>query len=163
MHIPLWWLLRSSVLTVLMVTHSCLHGSDWGAAIHSGVMPAAVAAHLCSEGLELLEGFVRGNLQSVVWLIHLLQWFDYLWIWINWLPGWAVSAVSTARCNCILFFLFYFSLNWYQNQPLHLWGLSTAEACAGGSHISEELLRDKGVQNAWHQRAALGNEMHPVL
>lgn len=43
---------------------------------------------------------------------------------------------------------FYFSLNWYQNQPLHLWGLSTAEACAGGSHVSEEQLRDKGVQNA---------------
>lgn len=50
--------------------------------------------------------------------------------------------------DATVFFFFYFSLNWYQNQPLHLWGLSTAEACAGGSHVSEELLRDKGVQNA---------------
>lgn len=57
----------------------------------------------------------------------------------------AVSAVSTARCNCVLF---YFSVSWYQNKPLLLWGLSTVEASAGGSDISEELLRDKGVQNA---------------
>lgn len=69
--------------------------------------------------------------------------------------NWDKLAVGMG-CKCCLystmqlysFILFYFSLNWYQNQPLHLWGLSTAEACAGGSHVSEELLRDKGVQNA---------------